>query len=166
MFRYLSLLGVVIVTALVVPDVMERFQAEQQAAAVEAKAAASSGGRILVLQAKSDGHYYTKAWVNGRAIDALIDTGASTIALPMSVARSAGVIPRADEFTASVRTANGVARAAPVDLREFRLGTIRLTNVRALVLPEGALGITLVGMSALSKLSKVDIRNGTMKLVQ
>lgn len=126
----------------------------------------SPGSRTLVLKAGSNGHYYTTAWINGRAVDALIDTGASSIALPLKVAQSAGVNPGASRFTAPTHTANGVVNAAPVTLREIRLGGIRLTNVQAMVLPEGALGITLVGMSALAKLSKVDIRNDTMRLVQ
>ena len=65
-----------------------------------------------------------------------------------------------------MRTANGIALAAPVTLRELRLGSIRLNNVEALVMPEGALELPLIGMSVLGRLAKVDIRSGTMRLIQ
>ncbi len=171
MRRFVVIFGVVIAAAIAAPDLLKQVLQSPELAGVIAgnevgSVSSSSSGRSLVLKAKSNGHYYTTAWVNGRAVDALIDTGASSIALPLKVAQASGINPGASQFTARTQTANGVVKAAPVVLREVRLGGIRLTNVQAMVLPEGALGITLVGMSALSKLSKVDIRNDTMRLVQ
>lgn len=157
--------------AVATPDFVQKVLQAPETANVYTEVASersngAPGARTLVVKAGSNGHYYTSVWINGRAVDALIDTGASSIALPLKVAQSAGVNPGASQFTAPTQTANGVVKAAPVTLREIRLGNIRLANVQAMVLPEGALGITLVGMSALGKLSKVDIRNGTMRLVQ
>jgi aspartyl protease family protein len=86
--------------------------------------------------------------------------------LPADVARASGLHPAESEFKVPVNTANGTIRAARVNLRELRLGTIRLKNVDALVLPDGALKLPLIGMSALHRLAKVDIRSGTMRLIQ
>ena len=130
------------------------------------RARPSNGPRTLVLTAGRAGHYEVNAHVNGRPVRSLIDTGATTLALPGDIARAAGINPARSAFTARVRTANGIAQAAPVRVRELRLGTIRLTNVEALVMPDGALSVPLIGMSVLGRLKTVDIRSGTMRLVQ
>ncbi|MAB00262.1 MAG: TIGR02281 family clan AA aspartic protease [Stappia sp.] len=124
------------------------------------------GPRTLVLSVGENGHYSVDAHINGRPVHSLIDTGASVVALPADVARASGLHPAESDFKVPVNTANGTARAARVSLRELRLGTIRLKNVDALVLPDGALHVPLIGMSALNRLAKVDIRSGTMRLIQ
>ncbi|WP_029058328.1 retropepsin-like aspartic protease family protein [Stappia stellulata] len=126
----------------------------------------SSGLRTLVLKAGYNGHFQVNAHFNGRPVRSLIDTGASAVALPLDVARAAGIAPSASDYTVRVKTANGMALAAPVRLREMRLGSIRMRNVEALVMPAGALEIPLIGMSALNRLRTVDIRSGTMRLIQ
>ncbi|NRG16146.1 TIGR02281 family clan AA aspartic protease [Rhizobiales bacterium] len=174
MWRYLVVLAGVLAFALIGPDLARTFlvspQVSEAVVAGEERAESqrkpAGGIRTLVLDASSNGHYLTTVWINGRAVDAVIDTGATTIALPEKIAAASGVIPRASDYTARTQTANGIVRAAPVDLREVRLGSIRLKNVRAMVLPDGALGVTLIGMTALSRLSTIDIRDGRMRLVQ
>ncbi|MXN66433.1 TIGR02281 family clan AA aspartic protease [Stappia sp. GBMRC 2046] len=174
MWRYLVVLVGVLGFAVVGPDIARKIIASPQVSdavsarqeRAESPRKPAGGIRTLVLDASSNGHYFTTVWINGRAVDAVIDTGATTIAIPEKIAAASGVIPRASDYTARTRTANGIVRAAPVDLREVRLGSIRLRNVRAMVLPDGALGITLIGMTALSKLSTIDIRDGRMRLVQ
>lgn len=174
MWRYLVVLAGVLGFALIGPDLARTILASPKVSETvasrqeppESPQKPAGGIRTLVLDASSNGHYLTTVWINGRAVDAVIDTGATTIALPEKVAAASGVIPRASDYTARTHTANGVVEAAPVDLREVRLGSIRLKNVRALVLPDGALGVTLIGMTALSRLSTIDIRDGRMRLVQ
>ena len=57
-----------------------------------------------------------------------------------------------------VRTANGVARVAPVTLDRVSIGDITVRNVPASVSERGVLGTTLLGMSFLGRLSRVDMR--------
>lgn len=170
MTRYLIIAALVIGLAALVPrysdDLVALVAKGAEREAAGQTDATSGGMRTLVLKAAGNGHYEVSAHINGRPVRSLIDTGASTVALPLEVARQAGIAPRATDYTMRVNTANGVVMGAPVRLRELRLGSIRLTNVEALVLPQGALAIPLIGMSALNRLRTVDIRSGTMRLIQ
>jgi aspartyl protease family protein len=68
------------------------------------------------------------------------------------------------DFTQMVRTANGVARVAPVTLDRVSIGDITVRNVPASVSERGMLGTTLLGMSFLKRPSSVDMRGGTLIL--
>ena len=173
MARYVLILLVVLGTAVFGPDLaMQAIRHPIVVALLQPGESMAPGGasdrigRTLVLRAAGNGHSYTQIQVNGRAVEAMIDTGASTVALPHEAAAAAGIRPLPADYTVPVGTANGTVKAARVRLRDLRLGTIRLNDVEAMVLPEGALRITLVGMSALARLSTVDIRGRTMRLVQ
>lgn len=170
MARYLMIAVIVVVAAALAPDFLRDYLKEVPVVAAARQEApapeTSSGPRTLVLKAGRNGHYEVSAHINGRPVHSLIDTGASTLALPSEVAALSGVRPARSDYVVKVRTANGIALAAPVTLRELRLGSIRLSNVEALVMPEGALELPLIGMSVLGRLAKVDIRSGTMRLIQ
>ena len=121
-------------------------------------------GGTVVLQAAANGHYYSQAMINGRAVKVVVDTGATAVALPYEDARSLGLLPPPSAFTLPVMTANGEGRAARITLREIRLGSIRLGNVEAYVMPKNQLGIALLGMSFLSRLSQASIQSGELVL--
>lgn len=175
MLRYLIMAVMVVAGAVAAPRLAEEWlgapaplaqRAEAPTAPAGGAGEPARGPRTLVLALGRNGHYEVDAHFNGRPVRSLIDTGASVVALPAGVARASGVRPTAADFTVPVNTANGTVRAARATLRELRLGSIRLVNVEALVLPEGALQVPLIGMSALNRLAKVDIRSGTMRLIQ
>ena len=60
--------------------------------------------------------------------------------------------------------ANGVAKVAPIEIDRLSIGNVEVRNVRAAVMEEGKLDVTLLGMSFLSKLSRVDMRSGRLVL--
>ena len=49
-------------------------------------------------------------------------------------------------------------------LRSVRLGAISLNDVDALVMSEGMLGMNLLGMSFLKRLSRYEVRGSTLVL--
>lgn len=116
------------------------------------------------LAANRYGHYETDLEVNGRRIDAMVDTGATVVALSHDDARRAGLNISSKDYTHRVRTANGIARVAPVTLSRVRVGDIIVRNVRGVVSEPGAMSGTLLGMSFLSRLSRFEIRNGRLIL--
>ena len=126
---------------------------------------ASGTGREQ-LDAEPDGHYYARAEINGRPLDVMVDTGASMVALTYEDAKRAGLRLRPSDFTAEVRTANGVAAVAPVTLERVTIGRITVRNVRAAVAEPGRLEKTLLGMSFLSRLARVDISAGRLTLIE
>lgn len=126
--------------------------------------AAIMSGRTIELKAGAHGHYYVEAEINGRRIDVMVDTGASHVALTFEDATRAGVYVRDSDFTQRVRTANGLARVAPVVLDRVSIGGIIVRDVPASVSERGMLGTTLLGMSFLKRLSRVDMSGGRLLL--
>ena len=131
--------------------------------ASESRRSMSASGAVE-LQAGSDGHFHAEVEINGRAIEVMVDTGASMVALSYEDAERAGVFVRPADFTMRVNTANGIARAAPVMLDEISLGDIRVRNVRAAVSEPGRLQGSLLGMTFLGRLSRFDMRAGVLVL--
>ena len=119
------------------------------------------------VEIKSSGnHYFATADVNGRKVDVMVDTGASMVALTHEDARRLALSPRAGDYTLSVQTANGSSRFAPVTLDRVAIGGIEVRNVQAAVAEPGRLATTLLGMSFLSRLQRVDMRSGVMVLTE
>lgn len=126
----------------------------------------SSGGGGVTLRIGPDGHYSTQARINGVRVDVLVDTGASMIALTEETARKLSIFPSASAYTMTIRTANGTVSAAPVMLREVRIGSVSVRQVEAAVMPGKVLGTNLLGMSFLNRLSRFTVGNSEMVLRQ
>lgn len=103
----------------------------------------------IVLQRSRDGHYYADGEINGRRVVFLLDTGATQIALPMSLARDLGLKLGP---TIDIQTAAGRAKGYPARLASVRLATVEMRDLGAVV-SEGMNGDTvLLGMNFLKRL--------------
>lgn len=129
-----------------------------------AKESASRGGRTVEIRANRSGHYETRAHVNGRPVEVMVDTGATVVALTWEDAQAAGVHVRDSDFKHSVSTANGTARVAAVTLDTVSIDDITVRDVRAVVAERGRLQTTLLGMSFLSRLGKAEMSRGLLVL--
>jgi aspartyl protease family protein len=121
--------------------------------------------RQVALAADSRGHFVATARINGRKIAVLVDTGATSVAISAETARSLGYYLTKSDFTGRVSTANGAIPVARVKLREVTLGKVTVRNVEAVVSP-GDLGVNLLGMSFLGRLSKFEVNDGKLVLTQ
>lgn len=121
-------------------------------------------GYSVELRAGNNGHFSTPAEVNGRDIEVMVDTGASMVALTYEDAERAGIYLNDSDFTGRVSTANGAARVAPITLDRVSIGDITVRNVEAVVSQPGNLHVTLLGMTFLSRLDRVDMRSGRLLL--
>ena len=99
---------------------------------------------------------------NGAAVHFLVDTGAGSVALTLADAAAAGIGRGSLDFTARISTANGIARAAPVRLREVRIGQLSVNDVGAFVAEN--LHVSLLGMSFLKRVEGFEIRDGVLTL--
>jgi aspartyl protease family protein len=126
----------------------------------------SAFDRIVTVQASENGHFYATATVNGREIDIVVDTGATTVALTYEDADKIGLSVKDSDFTHVSKTANGEARVAPVIIDEIRIGDITVKNVEGLVTQPGVLFQSLLGMTFLRQLSRMDIRGRELVLEQ
>jgi aspartyl protease family protein len=136
-----------------------------QAAATQPVPASQSSQvpiNTLTYRADQRGHVTLEAVVNGAPTRFLVDTGASFVALTPGDAAAAGLGRSSLSFSASVSTANGVARAAPVTLREVRIGQLALPDVQAMVIEN--LGLSLLGQSFLKRLDGYEMRDGVLTI--
>lgn len=118
------------------------------------------------IRADSRGHFVAQVEINGRSTEALIDTGATVVALPESVARGSGIHVKPSDFTSQVNTANGRVNVAPVDLRRVQIGNLSVRNVKAVVIPDDSLSVVLLGMSFLGELSGFSVDDGVLLLAR
>jgi aspartyl protease family protein len=114
-------------------------------------ASSAANNRSMTIRRGSNGHFSVQAEVDGRRMDFLIDTGATSIALRESDAARLGIHPSRSEYTGTAVTANGQVRVAPVELNRVDIGSLTVRNVRAVVFPDEALSENLLGMSFLSR---------------
>ncbi len=163
----LMVLGVAapgLLTRYVNPDGGEAEAARYEETAGEPEAAAETGGsgRQFTIRAARDGHFYLDGELNFRDVHFMVDTGATAVALRESDAVAAGIRVSKGEFNRPVSTANGVTYAAAVMIDALTVEEIRVTGVRALVLPDAALSISLLGSSFLNKLGRFEVADGTL----
>lgn len=116
------------------------------------------------LKANAGGHFVTKASINGSDVLVLVDTGATTVALSFEDAQDAGLRPGNLDFSVPVSTANGQTKAARVKIDRIEIDGITVDDVEAMVLPEGALEGTLLGMTFLGRLSSFKVEEGILYL--
>jgi aspartyl protease family protein len=102
-----------------------------------------------VLAADGRGHFLADGSINGGSMRFILDTGATSIALPAADAVRLGIDYRKG-VRGLIHTANGPAPAWRVKLDRVRVGAIELQNVDALVLEQG-LDVALLGMSFLNR---------------
>ena len=142
-----------------------RLASQSGASDIGAEAApGSQKGAILTVSADLAGHFVLHPFVDGRRVRMLVDTGASVVALSHQDAQAAGIRVRPEHFTRRLATANGVVEAAPVRIAEIRLGDLVVRNVDAVVLPDGRLATSLLGMSFLRRLGGFEITRGQLTL--
>jgi len=137
-------------------------------AADRAKAVLEVEGRTLTLgigqstvatvelKADARGHFVTTAHINGVPTRALIDTGATSVAISTDEAQRMA-IGYAGAPRVRVSTAGGPRTGYRVMLATVSVGSITLQNVEGTVMEggRGELSITLIGMSYLNG---VDLR--------
>ncbi len=119
------------------------------------KTVVTSTGQSLEIERSRDGHYHVIALVNGKEIPFMLDTGATSSAIPASRASQLGLKPFT---TITVNTANGTTQA-DVARAQFELpGLLRVDQLKITVLNEMD-GPGLLGMDVLGKLRLVQEGN-------
>ncbi len=143
-------------------NVISEAQISDSGGEISAQTDESTGD--VTLRAIDGGHFEASAEINGRDIDVMVDTGATIVALTYEDAERAGIFTKPSDFNNAVSTANGVAKVAPVTIAAISIGNITVRNVRGAVAERGKLHRTLLGMSFLGKLSRVEMRKNALVL--
>jgi aspartyl protease family protein len=112
----------------------------------------TDGRPEVVLQRNRAGHYVAGGRINGQPVTFLVDTGATDVAVPESVASRIGLSKGRPKLS---RTAAGDVITWSTLLRTVDLGGLELHTVRASILPDMAGDEVLLGMSYLKRLELV-----------
>ncbi|MEM7171968.1 MAG: TIGR02281 family clan AA aspartic protease [Pseudomonadota bacterium] len=115
----------------------------------------------LFIRANALGHFLVDTEVNGEPVRFLVDTGATKVALAAKDAQRLGLTVDRLRFTEVYKTANGEVHAAPVTLRQIRIGQFVLRDVEAIV-TNSPMNVSLLGMSYLGRLQSYEVRDNKM----
>jgi clan AA aspartic protease (TIGR02281 family) len=137
------------------------FLYQEKPCAEETKSVSSWGvasGAPLVMSQSSSGHYFVDGSINEHKLNFVIDTGASTVAIPQGLADQAGLVCLRQSVS---KTANGLARTCMTVIQKLKFGSFILTNVEASIAPN--LGQPLLGMNVLKQF-RVEQDSGEMRM--
>ncbi len=109
----------------------------------------AGGVTQVTLMRNRQGHYVTSGSINHKAVTFLVDTGATTVAIPGGLQQTLGL--NAGSMHRSI-TANGTAKAYATVIEQLAIGDIELFNVRASILPNMPGKRILLGMSVLKQI--------------
>lgn len=106
--------------------------------------------------------YRTSILINGRSVLALVDTGASSVAMSGDQAKALG-IDYYGGILGKVSTASGISDAYSITLRSVSVGGITVENVRGSVIEGDYPSIVLLGMTYLRHV-KMEEEEGVLSL--
>jgi aspartyl protease family protein len=106
-------------------------------------------GSLIVMTAGSGGHFTSGGSINGKAVNFLVDTGATSVSISQSVADRIGLDYRKGQ-RGMVNTANGAVPVHAMSLSVVRIGDVQVYNVDAVIIP-AAMDQVLLGNSFLTR---------------
>ena len=112
-----------------------------------ARPGGTNGSRIVLTQG-SGGHFFAQGLVNGRTVQFMVDTGATTIALGASDAKRMGIDYEKGR-PVRMGTANGVAQGWLIKLNRVKIADVEVYEVDAVVGPD--MPYALLGNSFLNR---------------
>jgi aspartyl protease family protein len=113
------------------------------------RGAGGVGGRSIVLPVGPGGHFLTAGQINGRTVQFMVDTGATTIALGQAEADQIGLDYKQGR-RAMMNTAGGAVPGYVITLSAVTVGEVTVANVQAVVMP-ASMPYVLLGNSFLSR---------------
>ncbi|MEM7564902.1 MAG: TIGR02281 family clan AA aspartic protease, partial [Pseudomonadota bacterium] len=108
--------------------------------------------REITLKRNRFGHYVFDGEINHQKVTFLVDTGATTTAIPGRLQEGLNL---SRGISYSVSTANGSATAYRTRLPQMSIGDIELTSVNASIIPAMDTNQVLLGMNVLKHLELV-----------
>ena len=143
------------------------YQGREQTVTVSQRISASyseAPRKQVLIRTNRNHQYVTRAEINGRSTEVLVDTGANIMAMNSGTAAALGVQYR-DAQPHQVSTASGQVWAFPVVLDSVSLGGIKINRVKATVIEGDFPSQVLLGMSYLRHV-EISENSGVLMLLQ
>lgn len=110
---------------------------------------ANAGSGKIVMTAGSGGHFLSQGQINGRAVQFVVDTGATAVSLGVEEAQRIGLDYKSGQ-PVRMSTANGTVPGWRVKLASMRVGEVNVYDVDAVV-STGSMPYVLLGNSFLTR---------------
>lgn len=111
-----------------------------------------NGNAVVTLKQNRAGHYVTNGYINGYEVTFLLDTGATQISIPATIADNIGLESGRRQM---VSTANGSIDVYATRLNSLTIGELTLYDLSANINPYMQDNTILLGMNALRQLKLV-----------
>ena len=106
-------------------------------------------GNRIVLVAGTGGHFLTVGQINGKAVQFMVDTGATSVAMSAQDAERTGINFKSGQ-PVMMSTANGSVQGYRIRLDSVRVGDVEVFGVDAVVMPQ-SMPYMLLGNSFLTR---------------
>lgn len=120
-------------------------------------------GDTLRIRQSADGHFWANATVNALPVRFLIDSGATTTAMTLQTARSAGIEISGSPFPVILTTANGSVEAQRGTIQSLQIGSMVAKDLPVVVAEEFG-DSNVIGMNFLSQLKSWRVEGREMIL--
>lgn len=124
------------------------------------KVISENGQDTVILKRNRYGHYVANGKINGHDVVFLVDTGATTVAMPDELAEQLG-LQQGKSYISSTAAGNVISFRTMLD--SVTLGSITVNQVRGAIIPDMDRETILLGMSFLNNL-EITQRDGLMTL--
>ena len=111
--------------------------------------AGAVGGDKIVLTASSGGHFLKQGQINGKSVELMVDTGATSVGIGIEDAKRLGLNYQAGQ-PVRVSTANGTVLGWRIKLASVRVGDVEIFDVDGVV-SSGSMPYVLLGNSFLTR---------------
>lgn len=111
--------------------------------------AGAVGGDKIVLTASSGGHFLKQGQINGKTVELMVDTGATSVGIGVEDAKRLGLNYQAGQ-PVRVSTANGMTMGWRIKLSSVRVGDVEVFDVDGVV-SSGSMPYVLLGNSFLNR---------------
>jgi clan AA aspartic protease (TIGR02281 family) len=112
----------------------------------------------FIIKQNPNGYYFLDGAINGKTLTFVIDTGASFVSLPRSVAQGARI---SCKDKVDMQTANGSIKGCTTTIKKLNFGPFVIKDAMAVIAPN--LSQPLLGMNVLQQL-KMAQEKGEMRL--
>ena len=120
-------------------------------------------GDAVVVTRGDNGHFSVQALVNGQPVDFMIDSGATITAITANAAKASHLDVDEAGFPVVLDTANGQTTAKRANVKELRIGGLKLTDHHAVV-SESFGETNVLGMNFLDSLKSWKVEGDKMIL--
>jgi aspartyl protease family protein len=120
-------------------------------------------GEAIAVKRQDDGHYWVRTQVNGKDVDFMIDSGATTTAVGSKTASEIGLAVDSGGYPIFIDTANGRVKAYRGVAQTLQLGPLKLTDHKVVV-SENFGDTNVLGMNFLESMKSWKVENNVMTL--